>query len=115
MDALQCLQVDRHMCGHLPPPLLGLLLGRLLEVATVHSLGKKLPKARVLEDLDKDLVGGFDLTKSEVGHANLGQGPVVEDLIVDVLHIDDLADVRLLEKVLGFFDIIMECQVVDLK
>ena len=115
MDTLERLQVDGHVCGHLPPPLLGLLLSRLLEVATVHTLGKKLPEARILEDLDEDLVGGLDFAQPEVGHANLGQGPVVEDLVVDVLQIDDLADVRLLEKVLGTFDIIMEGHVVDLK
>ena len=115
MDALQRLQVDGHVCGHLPPLLLSLLLSRLLEVATIHTLGKKLPEAWVLEDLDKDLVGGLDLAKSEVGHANLSQGPVVEDLIVDVLHIDDLADVRLLEEILGAFDIIMEGFVIDLE
>ena len=103
------------MRGHLPPLLFSLLFSRLLEVATIHTLGEKLPEAWVLEDLDEDLVGGLDFAESEVGHADLGQGPVVEDLIVDVLQIDDLADVRLLEKVLGTFDIIMEGHVVDLK
>ena len=103
------------MCGHLPTPLLSFLLGCLLEVGAVHSLGQKLPKARILEDLDEDLVGGLDLPQPEVGHADLGQGPVVEDLIVNILQIDDLADVRLLEEVLGAFDIIMKSHVVDLK
>ena len=115
MDALQCLQVDGHVRGHLPPLLFSLLFSRLFEVATIHSLCEKLPEAWVLEDLDEDLVGGLDFAESEVGHADLGQGPVVEDLIVDVLKIDDLADVRLLEEVLGAFDIIMKSHVVDLK
>ena len=115
MDALQRLQVDGHVRGHLPPLLFSLLLSRLLEVATIHALCEKLPEAWILEDLDEDLVGGLDFAESEVGHADLGQGPVVEDLIVDVLNIDDLADVRLLEEVLGAFDIIMEGHVVDLK
>lgn len=115
VDGLECLEVDRHVCGQQSTLLLDLLLRGLLVVATIDALGEELAEARVLEDLNEDFMRLLNFTQPKVGHTNLGDGSIVKDLVVNVLQRDDFADVRLLEQVFGDDDIVVQGQVVHLE
>jgi len=57
----------------------------------------------------------LDRAEAEETHADLSDGTIVEDLMVNHLHGDDLANVGLLEQVLCLNHIVMESKVVNLE
>ena len=57
----------------------------------------------------------LDLTDAEEGHADLSKGTIVEDLVINNLHANDLADVSFLEQVFSLNHVIVEGQMVDLQ
>ena len=96
MDALECLEVDRHVRRDETALLFELLLSSLL-LMTIDSLSKQFPESGALEDFNKHLMGLVDPTQTEEGHTDLGEGTVVKNLVVYLLHANDLADVGLLQ------------------
>jgi hypothetical protein len=113
VDGLEHLKTDGHVVRNHSSSLLDLLLLSLLQVLA-EALTKKLLKSWVLVDLDQDLVGQLNIALSESSHTCLGDGSIVEDLVVYVLIGNHGADVGLLKQVPGFSDSVVKSMMVNL-
>lgn len=102
------------MVWNLAASFLNFELLRLVLLAT-KTLAHQFFEPHVLVDLDEDLVGLVDITKSEGGHACLRNRSVVQDLIVNSLERNNLAHMCLLQEVPAFNQSIVKSMVVCLE
>ena len=96
MDALKGLKIDRHVGWHETTLLLEFLLSGLF-VMTIDTLSQEFTESGALEDFNEHLMRLLDHAQTETSHTYLGDGSVVQNLVVNVLQWNDLTNVSLLE------------------
>ncbi len=115
VDTLKELQIDMHMERKLALTLKALLLWRNNGVALYHNtLCQQLLLASTAADLLKSVLCLVDETCAESAKADLDEGPVEEDLGVDIEVADSLLQVRHEHHVASLVVVVVEGQEVNL-
>mmetsp|Transcript_6471 Transcript_6471/g.10980 ORF Transcript_6471/g.10980 Transcript_6471/m.10980 type:complete len:313 (+) Transcript_6471:297-1235(+) len=116
VDAVEGLDADVEVGRHESLLLLNLLLESLVLLAQVvaDTLGQAFLEVGALADGDEHVVALLKHAESEGSQSDLDDGPVVVDLVDNLLLLDDQGELGLEGEVLGLEELVVDGQVVKL-